>query len=144
MAAPVIEEQIVLAVQAAIAGITSPAIKVTQTLEAAAAMPIGSALVIPVSLVGDSGSVGKRRWHFTILVFLRGALCTGVAASKTPFYDVLAMTRAVLDAIHNYQGIRSAGAEQVRRGDVTYWCRPPGDSGTPAGAFFEVTADWEA
>ena len=108
------------------------------------ALPPNTVQLTPLTLSREPSATGKQRWHYSVLVAIRSAV--GSPTTGEGWAGVLTAVRNVLAAIDAAASLHAGGTAGVlssRRGDVTYWCKPPARDGDPAGGLFEVTCDWD-
>lgn len=138
------EDSVLLEVRRALEAVTSPTIRVRVGIARVETLPDGSAQLMPLTVEREPAGGGKQRWHLSLLVVLRSKLVAD-GAGQSAWYEVCEQERAALAKLDTHAPLQpggTAGIDQLRRGRVTFWCKPEGVVGAPAGTLFTLTADW--
>lgn len=137
------ETDILTTLLEAMDGISAPALTVQEGLQRLEALPAGTIQITPLGLAREPGGGGRQQWHLSILI----AVATRLSgeANEIRMAPVLAATRAVLRRLDDATvraTLRGVGGLDLRRGDLSYWIKPPGGPGDPAGGLMRVTIDF--
>ncbi len=137
------QEKVCLKVRDALAAITSPALSVDEGVQRLEALPPGRVQLTPLGLAREPGAGGRQIWHLGLLIAVVERLtgATGRARWGTAL-DACWAVLGKLDDEATRAVLRGVGGIDLRRGDMSYWSKPPGGPGDPAGGLVRITIDF--
>lgn len=138
-----IEADILTAVRTQVAELDPAPSEIREAFGRVEDLPDGAVQLVPTDLQREAGSQLGRKWHL-VLVCAVAKRMGPAGGGETAWAELLDRTRALLDLIDGAafrQEVLDAGAYDLRRGNVAYWSKPGGE-GTPCGAMFTLTIDF--